>query len=156
MDLTSTILTLQSLIETCRDGENGYWTAANMVATPELRGMFESLAEQRVGFVGELKRAAESLGQEITPPDGSVAAELHRNWISFKATFTSGKPETVLHECERGENAAIEDFDEALKADLPDELRQMVEAQRSEIRRALSKIHGLLEHESHGHGSIAA
>ena len=67
------ISTLNNLIETCKDGENGFSTAAEGVENSELQELFEKYSEQRKQFVSELQAEVRRLGGD-PESTGSVAA----------------------------------------------------------------------------------
>ena len=46
---------------------------------------------------------------------GSVTGKMHRGWINLKAAISSNEPHAVLSECERGEDAAVAAYREALE-----------------------------------------
>ena len=54
-DNDNVISTLNGLIETCRDGQNGFQTAAEGVTNSELKTLFHGYAQQRAQFVGDLQ-----------------------------------------------------------------------------------------------------
>ena len=136
------VSTLNSLIETCRDGQEGFKTAAAGVNNEGLRELFHSYSRQRAGFVGELQDEVRRLGGE---PDtsGSVTASLHRGWMGVKAAATGGEESSVLAECERGEEAALSNYRAACGADMPANVRQIVERQLVEIKEAHNHIRNL-------------
>src|SRR4030095_13989486 len=73
---------LNDLIETCRDGENGFLSAAEHVKDPELSRFFNQCSLQRAQFVSELQSEVRQLGG--TPKEsGSVSAAFHRGWINI-------------------------------------------------------------------------
>ncbi|MGH9754167.1 MAG: PA2169 family four-helix-bundle protein, partial [Blastocatellia bacterium] len=67
------ISVLNNLIETCRDGQNGFQSAVEGVNAPDLRGLFEQYAHQREHFVEELQNEVLRLGGD-PQNKGSVAA----------------------------------------------------------------------------------
>jgi uncharacterized protein (TIGR02284 family) len=136
------ISTLNSLIETCRDGQEGFKTAAEGVNNAELKELFHAYSRQRAGFAGELQDEVRRLGGE---PDttGSVTASLHRGWMGLRAAVTGGDEASVLAECERGEDAAMSNYRAAFNVDLPASCRQMVERQFAEIKEAHNHIRNL-------------
>jgi uncharacterized protein (TIGR02284 family) len=136
------VSTLNSLIETCRDGQEGFKTAAEGVNNSELKELFYAYSQQRAGFVGELQDEVRRLGGE---PDttGSVTASLHRGWMGLRAALTGGDEASVLAECERGEDAAMSNYRAAFNVDLPASVRQMTERQFAEIKEAHNNIRNL-------------
>ena len=136
------VSTLNNLIETCRDGQEGFETAAERVSNEELKDLFHSYSRQRAGFAGELQDEVRRLGGD--PEDkGSVTASLHRGWMNIKAAVTGGEEAAVLAECERGETAALSNYRAAFGVDLPANTRQTIERQFAEIKEAHDRIRKL-------------
>ena len=59
----------------------------------------------------------------------SVAGTLHRGWVDLKAKLMDRTDETVLNECERGEDVAKHNYQKALDEELPETVRAVVEKQ---------------------------
>lgn len=139
---TEVISKLNELIETCRDGQEGFRTAAEGVRGGELRELFHSYSQRRASFVGELQDEVRRLGGE--PEDaGSLAASLHRGWMGIRAAVTGGDEQAILAECERGEDAALAAYRSALDTDLPANVRAIVERQFAHVKEAHEHIRSL-------------
>jgi uncharacterized protein (TIGR02284 family) len=63
--------------------------------------------------------------------------------MDLRAAVTGGDEDSVLAECERGEDAAMSSYRAAFNVDLPTSCRQMVERQFAEIKEAHNKIRNL-------------
>ncbi|MDT7778099.1 MAG: hypothetical protein QOC99_611 [Acidobacteriota bacterium] len=136
------ISTLNNLIETCRDGQNGFQTAADGVKNAELKQLFQQYSRQRAGFVGELQSEVRRLGGD-PENSGSVAASLHRGWIDIKAAVTGDDDSAVVSEAERGEDSAVSNYRAALGVDLPANVRSMVERQFADVKEAHDRVRNL-------------
>lgn len=131
---------LNNLIETCRDGQNGFKEAAENVKNTELKSFFNQASLDRASFVGELQQEVRRLGGD-PENSGSTSAALHRVWIDIKGTFTGKSDESILSECERGEDSAVEAYKDALKdVNLPNDIRALVERQFSHIQRIHDQV----------------
>ena len=138
-DNDNVISTLNGLIETCRDGQNGFQTAAEGVTNSELKTLFHGYSQQRAQFVGELQTEVRRLGGD--PENmGSVAATLHRGWINIKSTVTGEDESAIIAECERGEDSAVSAYRDALDEDLPANIRTIVDRQYADIKQAHDRI----------------
>ena len=134
--------TLHGLIETCKDGQEGFKTAAESVKNPSLQSTFRELAEQRAQFAGELATLVSSLGGD--PENyGSIAGTLHRGWLNIKAAVTGGDEAAILDECERGEDAAKDAYRSALDRALPNDIKDIVRRQCNSVLDAHRKIKSL-------------
>jgi uncharacterized protein (TIGR02284 family) len=134
MDRNDTIGVLNNLIETCRDGQEGFQEAAENVVRSDIKQLFTEAAMQRARFLGELQAEVRALGGD--PADaGSVAGALHRAWIDVKGTFSGRDEESILAEAERGEDSAVEAYRDALENELPANLRAIISAQYADVQR---------------------
>jgi uncharacterized protein (TIGR02284 family) len=133
---------LNGLIETCKNGEEGFRQAAEGTKNEEYRQMYLDYSQQRAKFAQELQQIVSRLGG--TPEtSGSVAAAAHRGWINLKAAVTGNDEHAILAECERGEDVAVDDYQKALREDLPSDLRSTVENQFRQIQQAHNRIRSL-------------
>jgi uncharacterized protein (TIGR02284 family) len=138
----ATFTTLNDLIQTCRDGEQGFRTAAQHVETPELRRLFDTYANQRRDFAAELAAEMERLGGEPAQ-SGSVLGSLHRGWMSMRSTVRPVDDDAIVTECARGEDSARQAYESALAGDLTPPVRPMIERQLARIVQAHACIRGL-------------
>ena len=128
---------LLGLRNKCRDGARGYSEAARDVREPDLKGVFESFAAQRAKFADALDEMLLEFGvREEEHP--STLGELHRTWIAFRAALEHGNPASILAECERGEQAAISEYEALLRLTLPMNVEELLLDQLSESRNARS------------------
>ena len=144
------ISTLNNLIETCRDGQEGFRAAAEGVRSAELRELFEGYVLQRASFVGELQDEVRRFGDD-PEREGSIVASLHRGWMDLRAALEGGDDKVIVSECERGEDFALNTYRSALGTDMPASVRAMVERQFAEIKEA----HNLIGNLASGSGAGA-
>lgn len=104
---------LNSLIQTCKDGENGFKTAADKAKELSLKTMFSKYATQRCDFAAELQAHVKRLGGD-PETTGHAAASLHRGWINLKEALSKNEDKAIIDECESGEDAAVKAYQEAL------------------------------------------
>ncbi|MFN0124118.1 MAG: PA2169 family four-helix-bundle protein [Blastocatellia bacterium] len=133
-----TISTLNGLIETCRDGQNGFAEAAESMAAVDLREFCLEQTRNRARFVGELQQEVRHLGGK-PENTGSTAAALHRSWINLKAALGGGD-HMILGACEAGEDSAVSEYEKALKSELPDNVRSIVAQQYEHIKQAHNRV----------------
>ena len=142
---------LNDLIETCKDGQQGFATAAKDAKDAELGQVFSHYAAQRANYIRELQQRVRALGGD---PDkhGSVSGSLHRGWINLKAALTSDEPHAVLAECERGEDAAVANYRAALKeTELETESRALVQRQAAGVQEAHDRVKQLRDSVAYAH-----
>jgi len=134
---------LNSLIETCKDGQEGFRSAAEDVKNTALKSLFNELSIERGRFCSELQRMVGTLGEDAEG-SGSVSGSLHRGWIDLKSALSSGDEHSILSECERGEDSAVAEFREALDHDeLPESVREVIRRQYLGVQEAHDRIRDL-------------
>ena len=137
------IPTINGLIETLKDGEKGFKEAADAVRDPQLKNLFREYSQQRHRFATELQSKAQSLGEFNPEKSSSTAGAMHRAWINLKSAVTSGDDKAILSECERGEDSAVHEYQEAMQDGLSGQLRELVSRQFTEIKSAHDRVKNL-------------
>ena len=128
MNTKEVISTLNDLIETSKDGEEGFRTCADGVKGAQLKAILNEAAQRCAQGVAELKAKVRALGGD-PEKSGSMSGSLHRGWVNIKSTITGMDEAAVLAECERGEDVAKRTYEAALKKELPPDVRTIVERQ---------------------------
>jgi uncharacterized protein (TIGR02284 family) len=119
---------LNDLIETSRDGEEGFNRSFADTTNEELRAVFGAAARH-------CRESAHELEALLSPPSAgsdklhSVAAAVHRGWASVKEVMTGRDDVAILDECERAEDYAKARYRRALDQELPYAIREVVERQ---------------------------
>lgn len=125
----------KDLMQTVEDGRNGFADAADKLADtdrPDLAPRFRDFSEQRSAMYTELETLAAAYGDDLDE-DGSVAAALHRGWMSLKDTLTGSSADGVLEVAEQGEEHAVNEYRKALDEDVSPALADVVRRQLVEI-----------------------
>lgn len=126
--MTNTVSVLNDLIETSKDGEQGFFKAAEDTTDLKLRTLFATRSQECANAASELQARVVALGGK--PENrGSVTGALHRGWVDVKAALSTRDNHAILAECERGEDVAKKRYREALDKDLPADIRSLVELQ---------------------------
>jgi uncharacterized protein (TIGR02284 family) len=133
---------LNDLIETLKDGQEGFRQAAEAVRDAQLKSLFTEYSQQRSRFAADLQSQVRNLGNK-PEKDSSTAGALHRGWINLKSTLTGGDDHAILAECERGEDSAVEEYKKALDDGLSQPLYELVSRQYTDIKAAHDRIRNL-------------
>jgi len=141
-DPKTTASYLNNLIETCKDGQEGFKQAAENVHCQDLKAELQSYSRQRAEFAAALQSEVARLGVE-PEKSGSLAGAMHRGWINLKTALTSNDDQAVINECERGEDSAVEAYQEAMKADLAPQVTALLSKQYQSVKAAHDKIRDL-------------
>ena len=134
---------LNDLIETSKDGEEGFKECAENVERSYLKTLLKERARECKTAATELQTIVQRLGG--TPEDSaSATGSLHRRWTELKATLTGKSEQAVLDECERGEDVAKKSYKEALENQvLPPDIRAVVERQYHLVLRNHNQVKAL-------------
>jgi uncharacterized protein (TIGR02284 family) len=124
---------LNSLIETCKDGERGLLHAAELVTSPTLKTFFIDTADRRGKFAAELLPHAQRLGGAETA-DGTVAATFHRTWMDLRSALSGDDEHAVVSEARRGDSITVLAFKSAVEGPLPATVRDLVERGYDDVR----------------------
>jgi uncharacterized protein (TIGR02284 family) len=149
MSLTDTFKTtpkstLKHLVQTLKDGQEGFLKASEEVKNANIKEVFARFSLQRAKFAGELETELHALGEEDPHKEGAtVVGALHRGWINLKSALTSGKSHAILEEAERGEDAAVKAYKDALETELPANLREIVTRQATAVKAAHDEVKAL-------------
>lgn len=127
---------LNELLEKNYDAEKGYKKAAENVENAKLKQFFQEQAQQRYDFGHQLKSEIKNYG-ESPEKGGSATGSMHRTWMDIETAFSSNNEETILSEVQKGEKAAIEEYDEVIQdTTLPPTTQQVLTKQRDAIQNA--------------------
>ena len=134
---------LDSLIETLKDGQEGFKQAAEAVKDPQLKTLFLEYSRQRALFLAELRSHAQAPSDRESRVSGSAAGALHRGWIDLKSALTRGDDHAILAECERGEDSAVDEYKKALNDGLSMPVQDIVSRQYAEVKGAHDRVKSL-------------
>jgi len=134
MDNDDVISTLNDLIETCKDGEEGFRSCAEGIGDVQMKNFFTDRAQQCSRSAGELQELVSAVGGK-PETSSSMSGALHRRWVDIKSTLTGKDDEAILNECERGEDVALASYRKALEKSLPAEVHSVVERQFHGVQR---------------------
>ena len=134
---------LNDLIETSKDGEKGFRTAADDTRNPELKQIFLQRADDCARGAAQLQKIVGRYGDK-PETGGSVLGALHRGWVDVKSTLTNRDEVAILEECERGEDVAKAVYRKALEdSTLAADVREAVQRQYDAVLRNHDQIRTL-------------
>lgn len=138
-----TLSIVNRLIETLKDGQEGFREASEAVQDHQLKSQLAEYSLQRSRFAGDLQSYAISLGEHDPEDTSSTAGALHRAWINIKSAVTSRNDHTILSECERGEDSAVSEYKKAMDGNLPGPLADIVSRQYTDVKAAHDHVKSL-------------
>lgn len=142
MNNNDAIDTLNDLVETCKDGEYGFRSCAEHVEGTSLKQTLNRYADECRAAAAELQSLVVSMGGKADD-SGTVTGAMHRGWVSVKGTLVGHSDVAMLEEAERGEDAALSRYRDALKEELPGDVRAAVERQYAGVKRNHDEVRSL-------------
>jgi uncharacterized protein (TIGR02284 family) len=143
MNNNEVIAALDGLVATCQRGRDKFRDAAENLQNIEFRRLFNIFSQQRIQFITELGAEVHRLrGDSVAVIE--APGELPGNTVPFKrSTLTKSvtrNEASIIAECQREEETAVNDYQEALKADLPLDVQYVVKRQYMDIKDAYDRI----------------
>jgi uncharacterized protein (TIGR02284 family) len=144
---------LNDLIQINNDRIVGYEKALEELKNndSDLRTLFTGYVDQSRNLRNALGTEVQTLGVQMD--DGTTTSgKIYRTWMDVKAVFSGKDRETVLNNCEFGEDAAQKAYKEALKTDnLPAYLFALISRQKDELKASHDEIKALRDQEKMAH-----
>ena len=144
-DNKKVIEVLNDLIQINNDRITGYERALKELKNDgsDLRVLFE-------GYIDQSRNIRNQLGTEVQALHGkmddgtTVSGKIYRAWMDVKAVFTGKDRQTVLENCEFGEDAAQKAYKSALNTEgVPGYLLELISKQQEELKGAHDEVKAL-------------
>ena len=136
MNNNEVISILNNLVETCKDGQESFRIAAESIHNSEFRRLFNIFSQQRAQFDSELQAEIHRLGGTVNK--AAKTGPSQRAWRNLKKPMRDEA--AIIAECQREEEAAVNAYQEALKADLPLDVQYVIKRQYMDIKDAYDRI----------------
>lgn len=136
---------LNDLIQINNDRITGYQKAIEElhVEDADLKSLFVEMVRQSNRHKSALTQEVQVLGEE--PEQGTtLSGKIYRAWMDVKAVFTGHDRETVLNNCEFGEDAAQKAYQMALESEgLSANLNAIIRQQQADLKASHDQIRNL-------------
>jgi uncharacterized protein (TIGR02284 family) len=125
MSYRYTIATLTELLTVTRDGGLGFSLCAEHARSDTLRKMLATRARRNITMGTELSELIAQLGGDPAVRSRIVGAT-RRGWVNVHAALERNTDESLVAECEHGEDHALEVYRNALDDHLPEFVRALI------------------------------
>jgi uncharacterized protein (TIGR02284 family) len=125
--------TLRSVIDSLIDGQEGFQKFGDELKDPKLKHYFLQESLERAQFRGDLEAVLHQEGVHDVKESGTVSGTVLRTWGDFKSLL-GASDHSMLETAEQAEDAAVEAYAQALKAELPLPVRQLLTKQSAHIQ----------------------
>lgn len=142
MERSDAISVLDDLLHVSRDGVNTFEKAVGMTKDPELETAFRTALRSCLIATEQLREKIEDLGGK-PKEGGTVPGLFHRAWIDARTLLAREEDQALLDEIVKAERSAVRQYDEAMTAPLPEDVRSLVVSQASGAKANLRRFEGL-------------
>ena len=143
--LEKTTMILNDLVEINNDRIVGYRKAKDELkeGNADLAALFDDMIAQSMRLKSALAAEIAASGEEVA--EGTTnSGKIYRAWMDLKAVFSGDNRQTVLNNCEFGEDAAQKAYKMALKEDdLSANVQALLVNQQSDLKVSHDKIKAL-------------
>ncbi len=123
---------VKALINILLDSQKGFADIGEHLKDETLKRYFLAESLKRANFRAELENELHRQGVKDVNETGTTVGTIHRVWGDLKAKVSSGD-HTLLETAEQGEDVAKKGYEEALKAELPLPLHQLIADQQKHV-----------------------
>lgn len=137
--------TLNDLIQINNDRVAGYEKAIKELQPEDsdLKDLFVKMIAESHKHKLALATAVQGTGTELETGT-TTSGKIYRAWMDVKAVFTGHDRQTVLNNCEAGEDAAQKAYKSALAEEgLSADVRTLITEQKAELRASHDQIKAL-------------
>jgi uncharacterized protein (TIGR02284 family) len=143
-NIKETIEVLNDLIQIINDRIVGYEMAIRQTSTEDtdLKILYASMIAEGHRMKIALATEVQSLGAEIEQGTTTLG-KIYRAWMDVKAMFAGHDRQTVLANCESGEQAVQRAYRMALNRDLPTYIRELLTRQQEALYASMGEIRSM-------------
>jgi uncharacterized protein (TIGR02284 family) len=136
-----TIQVLNDLIQINNDRIVGYERAIRQtkIEDADLKILYASMVAEGHRMKISLATEVQALGAEVEQGTTSTG-KIYRLWNEVKTIFTGDDRQTILANCESGEEAIQHAYDVALNHELPPYIRELLTRQQDALRASFDEI----------------
>jgi uncharacterized protein (TIGR02284 family) len=136
------VSTLNELILVAREGGEFYVNAAQKVASPRVRALFEELAAARARLVDDLGLHVRAAGaQEVKPT--AFGARLRRTYVDLLARVADDTDREYVTQLEEVEDGLLGAFEDAVAETQAPEIRKVLEHHLPRVRASHDRIRAM-------------
>ena len=124
---------VKGVINVLQDGQKGFADIAEHLKDETLKRYFLAESLKRANFRAELENELHRHGIKDVHETGTTAGAIHRTWGEIKGKIFDVSDHDLLATAEQGEDVAKKTYKEALEAELPHPLKQLLSEQNAHI-----------------------
>ena len=101
---------------------------------PELKSLFEKMANESREYARELAAEVRKLGDDPSSSN-TASGKIYHVWMDIRSSLSGNEEKSVLSLCEFGEDAAQRAYEKALdEKDISISIRQLIMSQKAALR----------------------
>lgn len=123
---------LKTVINALDDSQKGAAEIGERLKDPDLRRFFLAESLKRANFRGELENELHRHGVADVNGSGTMTGALYRAWAGLKSSLGGGD-HSLLSTAEEADDQTRQAYQDALKVDIPVQVRQLLVEQQTQI-----------------------
>lgn len=136
--------TLLLLIETLRDGQEGFRELGHRLHDGKAKHFFLEETQKRAEFAAELENELHRMGMHDVKAGETHAGKARLLWGKIQTSMAGGQ-KSLLSTAIAGDEAAAKRYAKALKEDLPLPLREILDRQSAHIQRVHDEVRAIYD-----------
>lgn len=144
MNRDGLVAILNRLLASLYDAENGYTVSGDNATSPELVAFFNLARTTRGELIDEISAEVRRLGGHPAGT-GTAGGLLSRAWTDIKGMLSGREDLPALESCLAMEEATVREYDDALRADLPSDVREVLSRHRDALSDSRDRVRDLVE-----------
>lgn len=146
---TTDTATLTDMIHVLNDGKTFYQEAASKVSRPDLKRLFERMAQTKAAIANDIKTTVVFGGAEPPLDEGSVGGGLRKAWAELRTKLSHDKEAEYVSQLEEFEDRILESFREAVVESKDPEVRAVAQKYMPEVTRDHNEMRALKQSFKH-------
>jgi uncharacterized protein (TIGR02284 family) len=138
----NTVKVVKSVIQVLHDGQQGMASIGSELKDAAAKHFFLEETQVRANYAAELANELHRLGVHDVNETGTASGAVHRIWGELKSKLGGGD-HTLLETAEQGEDAAKQQYAEALQETLPGTVRDLLLQQQAHILESHNVVRSL-------------
>lgn len=137
-----TVEKLQDLTQINLDSRDGFRHAAEQLENEPVVQLFRRIAEERARQATELQHYV-AINEQEPQRKGTMAAAVHRTWMTIRDSLASNGLHALLAEAERGEDRIKEAYEDVLKATAGSAVNDVLQRQYAAVKECHDRVRDL-------------
>lgn len=130
---------LNRMLRTCYDSQQGYKAAAEHISSSIISKLLNDYSVQRGRYANELIDEILKYCGAPVAADG-IVQNVKRGWQNLTDVLNKKDVNAIIHECRKGDEAAMDQYEQILAENLPPMTKSMLMKHYEGMRQSVSRL----------------